>query len=335
MKHILITDTHLGVRNSNVVLMQHQMEFYKNVLFPFAKEHGIKNITHLGDFFDSRSALTHKVIHNARCFVENLEVTGIDMRIIVGNHDIPSKTNNENDAPSGLLEPSEFVLVLNHFETIGNCAYAPWINKNNYDQFIDFIQKSKAKYLFGHFDFLGAKFSKYGNASHDGIDPNIVKKFDKVFSGHFHTKSTIGNIEYLGAPFQYTWADWDDQKGFHVFDDETGSLEFIKNPCDMFYKIKIKADGSKTVVPEYSGSFDGKFVIIESEITDKKVVQKAVESISGAEDVQVSIKTQESIVEDIRIGSIDTMLVDGVQSVRQDRQHGVLNILQSAMEKLK
>jgi DNA repair exonuclease SbcCD nuclease subunit len=257
------------------------------------------------------------------------------MHIIVGNHDIPSKTNNDHDATTGLLGHSEFVAVLDDFFTIGNCAYAPWINKNNYQKFLDFIQKSKAKYLFGHFDFLGAKFSKYGNVSHDGLDPSLVKKFDKVFSGHFHTKSTIGNIEYLGAPFQYTWADWNDPKGFHVFDDETGEIEFIENPSNMFYKVFVKADGSKTVVPEYDGSFDGKFVIVESEVTDKKIVQKAVESIVGAEDLQVSIKTPEMIVEDIRIGSVETMLVDGVQSVRADRQQGVLNILQSAMDKIK
>lgn len=334
MIHLLITDTHLGVRNSNAALMQHQMDFYETILFPFLLDNNINSMIHLGDFFDSRSALTHKVIHNANYFVELLEAYKVNLKIIVGNHDIPSKTNNDLDATGGLLGHSEYVYVLDDFVTIGNSAFAPWVNKTNYQQFIDFVQKSKAKYLFGHFDFLGAKFSKYGNASHDGIDPTIVKKFDKVFSGHFHTKSTMGNIEYLGAPFQYTWADWDDQKGFHVFDDETGELEFIKNPKDMFYKIYVKSDGSKSVVPHYTGSFDGKYVIVESEVTDKKIVQKAVESIVGAEDIQVSIKTPDMLVEDIRIGSVDTMIEDGVQSVREDRRAGVLTILQSAMEQL-
>ena len=64
-----------------------------------------------------------------------------------------------------------------------------------------------------------------------------LKKFDVVCTGHYHTKSTTGNVNYLGCPYEMTWADADDQKGFHIFDLNKRELEFIHNPHTMFKKI--------------------------------------------------------------------------------------------------
>jgi hypothetical protein len=56
-------------------------------------------------------------------------------------------------------------------------------------------------------------------------------------SGHFHHKSSDGNITYVGTPYEMTWADYSDPKGFHIFDTETRELEFVKNPITMFNKV--------------------------------------------------------------------------------------------------
>ena len=56
-------------------------------------------------------------------------------------------------------------------------------------------------------------------------------------SGHFHHKSDDGQIYYLGTPYQLTWSDYNDPKGFHVFDTETRQLERIVNPFTIFSKI--------------------------------------------------------------------------------------------------
>ena len=63
-----------------------------------------------------------------------------------------------------------------------------------------------------------------------------------AMSGHFHHKSTNGNIYYLGNPYEITWADYNDPRGFHIFDTETRELEFIRNPFSMFYKIYYDDD---------------------------------------------------------------------------------------------
>ena len=98
-----------------------------------------------------------------------------------------------------------------------------------------FIEETDAQILFGHLELSG--FEMYKGAVNDhGMSPKIFDKFDVVCSGHFHHKSTRGNINYLGAPYEMTWSDYDDPRGFHVFDTETRELTFIQNPRKMFQK---------------------------------------------------------------------------------------------------
>jgi len=53
-------------------------------------------------------------------------------------------------------------------------------------------------------------------------------------SGHYHHRSTIGNITYIGAFGEYTWHDYSDPRGFSVLDTESKVLDFIQNPYKMF-----------------------------------------------------------------------------------------------------
>jgi len=56
-------------------------------------------------------------------------------------------------------------------------------------------------------------------------------------SGHFHHKYSDGQITYVGTPGEMTWSDYNDPRGFHVFDTETREMEFVQNPYRMFHKI--------------------------------------------------------------------------------------------------
>ena len=87
----------------------------------------------------------------------------------------------------------------------------------------------------------------------------MFSKFHTVFSGHFHCKSDDGQIYYLGAPYEIYWNDYNDTKGFHIFDTETLELTRIQNP----YRIheKIYYDDSQTAYESHDVSqYTNKFV---------------------------------------------------------------------------
>ena len=64
-----------------------------------------------------------------------------------------------------------------------------------------------------------------------------MDKYEIVISGHFHHKSSDGHIYYVGAPCEHTWSDYDDPRGFHIFDTKTRELEFIENPFKIHHKV--------------------------------------------------------------------------------------------------
>jgi hypothetical protein len=113
----------------------------------------------------------------------------------------------------------------------------PWICQDTRDESFDIINSGKSQVLFGHLELHGFEMYK-NNPVHIGMDPKLFSSLDVVCSGHFHTRSTRGNVTYLGCPYEMTWSDFDDPKGFHVYDTETRSLEFIENPNRMFHKVK-------------------------------------------------------------------------------------------------
>jgi hypothetical protein len=72
-------------------------------------------------------------------------------------------------------------------------------------------------------------------------------------TGHFHHKSNDGHIYYVGTPGEMTWADYNDPRGFHIFDTNTRELEFIQNPYKMFHKLSYD-DGEQDF--EFWKSYD-------------------------------------------------------------------------------
>jgi hypothetical protein len=76
-----------------------------------------------------------------------------------------------------------------------------------------------------------------GSPVSHGDDRGLFGRFDMVLSGHYHHRSSAGNIFYLGSHAEFTWSDYDDPKGFHILDTETRELAFIENPFKMFRKM--------------------------------------------------------------------------------------------------
>ena len=241
MRIALINDTHAGARGDSLIFNEFFFKFWENVFFPYLKKNNIQQVCHLGDLVDRRKFINYVILNSWRKrFFDKLLDMNIKMDVIVGNHDVTYKNTNEINAMEELFDHYNNINVFTEptereYDGL-NVALVPWINSGNHDQSIEFLKNTKAQVVFGHFDIAGFEMDR-GNISHDGMDMKTFERFDTVLSGHFHHKSSKGNITYLGNQYEMTWMDYGDQRGFHVFDTETRELEFIPNPYHIFQRI--------------------------------------------------------------------------------------------------
>jgi len=236
----LITDTHWGARADSPIFAQHISRFYDEVFFPYLDVHGINFIIHLGDIVDRRKYINFVTAKNlTKDFIEPIRKKNKFLYALIGNHDTFYKNTNEVNSMDVLYgDRAGFTYISEPIEIDLDCKILmmPWICSENYDQCMKMIQETDAQVLFGHLELKGFEMYK-GQPNDHGFESNVFDKFDVVCSGHFHHKSSRGNIHYLGAPYEMTWSDYDDPRGFHIFDTKTRQLTFIENPNKIFHKI--------------------------------------------------------------------------------------------------
>jgi hypothetical protein len=163
----------------------------------------------------------------------------ITMDLIVGNHDIYFKSTNELNSPDYLLNFDNVNVykdpITKEYDGL-EIALLPWINSENEEEVEEFLQLTSAPFVMSHLEVNGGMVGP-GHFHGGGTPASWFERFEQVFSGHFHHKSQLGNIRYLGSQMEFTWNDFGDDKFFHVFDTETREVEMVKNPLKMFHKV--------------------------------------------------------------------------------------------------
>tara|TARA_E500000081_G_scaffold100749_1_gene101865 strand:+ start:1880 stop:2911 length:1032 start_codon:yes stop_codon:yes gene_type:complete len=305
MKILLITDQHFGVRNDNLHFVEHYRKFYSNIVIPFIKASGIKEIINLGDTFDKRRSINYMSLEAAKeMWFDPVKELGCKMTALIGNHDIYYKNTLRINSPEELLGGYDIDVIdepttRNYDGT--DILFLPWICDENYDRTLRSITESTAPVCMGHLELNGFE-AHPGHVMDKGIDMNIFSKFNKVFSGHYHTKSNKNNCYYLGNPYQLYWNDYGQKRGFHVFDTETLRTTFYRNPFDTFHKLYYN---NGVVLPneeEIKGTFVKLIVEDKGDYTKFDYFVRQLQDIGLAdlkivEDLSVDIEGGDVVVE--------------------------------------
>ena len=327
MKIALVNDTHFGARGDSPIFNKYFFKFWEGTFFPYLKEHNISQICHLGDVVDRRKFINFVTLRSWRQrFFDVLQREDITMDVIVGNHDVFHKNTNEINALKELLSSYAFDV---HTEatniTIDSCPIllVPWITLQNESHTMRMIEETKAQICMGHFEIAG--FSMYrGMESHDGLSKDTFNKFDLVFSGHYHHRSSDGQIHYLGNPYELTWQDYNDPRGFHLFDTGTRRLDFIENPYRMFARLEY-SDREKDPIDLDAYDLKGLYVkLIVVDKTDyykfdtfiKKLYNKGCHEIKIIEDM--SEFNDGEIGEEINLEDTLSVLSHYIDSIETD-----------------
>ena len=329
MKLAILNDTHCGCRNSSDIFMDYQERFYTEEFFPYLKEHGITQILHLGDYYDNRKTINLKALnHNRRIFLDKLREYNIHMDIIPGNHDVYFKNTIELNSLKELMGHymNEVDVIMDPIvREYGGVKFGliPWICPENQKSTINFLDNCGVDVIGGHFELAGFEMDK-GLVCHTGMDPKPLERFETVLTGHFHTKSSKGNIHYLGAQMEFFWNDAHDPKYFHIFDTETRELTPVQNNVTLFHKIYY----DENVIDHFEDmSFlEGKFVklivVNRSDIQKferyvDKIQQYKIHELKIAEDFK-EFRGENVSNNDIIIDDTETLVYNYIQEVDTD-----------------
>ena len=232
-QYMLVADTHLG-HKSTIESFDLTLRLFREIC-DTAKERGIQNFIHLGDFFHGKT-ISFKMLEYVNKIRDLLESSFSYSYIIVGNHDIYFKNKI---VPNGLsiFDPSPSISVIEEPKKINDkITLFPWITTENIGQ----IKEVDTKYLLGHFPINGIPMNRHG-FTNENLPLNItdLKQFN-VISGHFHQPSDW----YLGSPQHFDFNDTG-ERGFYIFDDEEETLEFIPFIAPKFVILNPNEEYSK------------------------------------------------------------------------------------------
>jgi DNA repair exonuclease SbcCD nuclease subunit len=251
-------------------------------LIKFCDEKKIKKLIILGDFFDNRNYLSIKILD---IVLNVIQRHNMKVLLLVGNHDTLLKNTSKVNSPQLIFRNHGNVTVVDKAEEIVldgiPCLFLPWINKENWTESMAAIKNTKAKYCFAHLEMQGFEMTS-GIKCTAGLNAPTFRKFDEVFTGHFHLVQKKGNIRYIGAFYQTTWADCGDQKMVYTLRAKDGQFKISKLAMarSIFKKMYFTEEKpiTKEAVDEAADCYVKIYINYKMKAKDEKLLSKLMES---------------------------------------------------------
>lgn len=291
--------------------------------FKTALDRGIKNIVFLGDLFHDRQKIdvltyqkTFEIFEKYLCSLE------FNVILLLGNHDLwhyekldVSSVNPLRNLPGVRVVNKPCVTKITDGTEQFFLGLLPYTHNPIEDlkviekEWEENVPKGQKKVLGGHISVDGAVWNvKYNTMSevtieHDGdmvkVGPDIFKKWDKVFLGHYHAEQKLNDkVEYVGSPLQLSFGEAFQKKHVIIFETDTGKLEYIENKFSPKHYIL-----NQEQLDDYD--LEGQFVRLEVEdIASREmseIRQRLVESskVSSLE-IKQTQKKEDHVVKDAK-----------------------------------
>jgi len=259
-KIVILGDLHFGTHNGTELFLKFQSK-YLNEVIDYCTENAITEIWLTGDVFEVRKSTQTFVLNYAKKhFFDRLLDLDIQVKTIVGNHDSVYRDTlfpNSIDVNLSIYKNIEIFNTVAEMQISdkNSILMVPWICRENEEEIMESIHTTDCNVVLGHFEVKGARME--GAVCEDGMELSVFEKFDLSLSGHFHVRGTYGNMEYVGTPYEMSWADYGEVKGFHVLDTEKLTLDFVPNPHRLYYKIVYQEgkDMNEYLTKEYTDCF--------------------------------------------------------------------------------
>ena len=243
-KAAVFTDIHFGLKGNSRVHNDDCEEFV-DWFIQQAKANGCETGIFCGDWHHNRNSLNITTMDATIRSLEKLGSAFENFYFFPGNHDLYYKDKRDvHSVEFGKHIPG--ITVVNKILEEDDVCLVPWLVGDEWKT----IQRSTAKYMFGHFELPHF----YMNAmvqmpDHGDLKAEHFVNQKYVFSGHFHKRQVKGNVHYIGNAFPHNYADaWDDERGMMIIDRENDlEPKYINwTNCPKYRTVKLSELLDKT-----------------------------------------------------------------------------------------
>ena len=221
----LFTDIHFGLKSNSQTHNQDCLDFV-DWYIETARKNNCDTGIFLGDWHHNRNSLNITTMDYSLRALEKLGKAFDQFFFFPGNHDLYYKDKRDiHSVEFGKYIPG--ITIVHKPMTQGNVTMCPWLVGDEWRT----IQKTKARYIFGHFELPNFMMNAMVQMpDHGEIQLDHFDGYELGFSGHFHKRQQKKNMVYIGNAFPHNYADtWDDERGMCIF--EWGSKpEYISWP---------------------------------------------------------------------------------------------------------
>lgn len=317
-KIAIIGDLHFGIKKADSSFLEYQKGYFENEFFPLIYKNGIKTVIQTGDILDSRTHidfLVARFMH--KHFFEPLKNSYINFYSVLGNHDIFYRQSTSLSGIKELTEryPNVHIITKYTSREVDNCQidFVPWICNENVEEITQEIASSsydRYRLCIGHFELADFEMQKGMKCSKGTFDADSLKCYNKVISGHFHTPSQKGFIEYIGTPYQLTWSDVGDAKKVILFDTETLEFEEYFTKARKYFIFNFEALKEKSF--DYESCRHGYIkIILGNSKTSNAVIDKALTKLEQkSEPKQVQVLDQRDSASTEKVEEIDLQAIN-------------------------
>ena len=177
-----------------------------------------------GDLNDTKAVLRAEYVKE---LINLFKCSKQKIFVLIGNHDLINKAGYEHSLEFLNLLPNVEVIDENQIITFNDVkiGFIPYKNtQQEMRQALDEMRSSGIKNLICHQGFFGAFMGDYV-VDESSINPDELKDFDHVFSGHYHKHQFVSdNIMYFGSPFTINFSETMDEKYFWVIQKDNDRL---------------------------------------------------------------------------------------------------------------
>jgi hypothetical protein len=322
-KTMVFTDIHYGMRNNSRDHNDSCEQFVKWMITQ-AEEWGTKNCIFGGDWHHVRSAINVSTLNYSVSGLKLLNDYFDNIWFILGNHDLFYRDKYEIHSIPYIREFHNIHLIESMTE-IDGVSFVPWLVGDDWKQ----VQKSKAPYMFGHFELPRFKMNAMVEMPDHGLlnDTHFANQ-TQVFSGHFHKRQNKGKIWYMGNCFPHNYADaWDDERGIMLW--QPGSdPSFMAWPSAPKYRTLSMSQLLEDPERHIDARTYARIAVdIDANYEEANFVKELLERELGAREINLQVAKTEDMgeisAEGINFESVDTIVISHLQSIESntiDRQ---------------